>query len=85
MTFAGYASLTAYLAHWRALLEDHAKGGSAPEPALLAQMNRAIEDILGADRQYLLEEPADSAARRRRDRAEVKLRHALIARGVLAG
>ncbi len=82
MNTAVYSSLAAYLAYWHAL---HRKAESAREAKTLAQMNRTIEEILGADAKYLIDEPADSAARRRRDRAELKLRRELAARGVIAG
>jgi hypothetical protein len=75
-----YTSLAAYLAHWQALRHDPA----VSKNPLLSEMNRAITEILGAEQRYLLDEPADSAARRRRDRVEIRLRHELIERGVIA-
>ena len=76
-----YASLAAYLTHWRAL----ARGTQTPADAnLLAEMNRVIVEILGDERRYLVGPAADSSAERHRARAEAMLRHELIARGVLA-
>ncbi|MGO9452665.1 MAG: hypothetical protein ACLQDV_16735 [Candidatus Binataceae bacterium] len=80
-----YTSLAAYLEHWRALMSERAKSPSSSGSQLLDQIDRTIEEIVGADARYLLGDPADSAARRHRDRAELKLRRELLARGVVAG
>jgi len=73
-----YASLEALLAHRRAL----ARG---PRTPLLEDIDNIIRSILGDESRSVMEEPADSAGRRHRDRAESKLRRELIARGVIAG
>ncbi|HTR62601.1 MAG TPA: hypothetical protein VMH37_12915 [Candidatus Binataceae bacterium] len=73
-----YASLEALLAHRQAL----ARG---PRTPVLDQIDETIRSILGEASRLVVEEPADSAARRHRDRAESKLRRELIARGVITG
>ena len=73
-----YASLEALLAHRHAL----ARGPRSP---LLDEIDGTIRSILGDVSRFVLEEPADSAARRHRDRAEGKLQRELMARGVIAG
>ena len=75
-----YTSLSAYLAHWRALRNA---GASVPDDPLLSQMNQTIAEILGDEQRYLIDDAADSAASRRRERAETRLRHELIQRGVI--
>jgi hypothetical protein len=78
-------SLAAYLAHWRALTREHQKDATASPSPLLSEMNRTVAEILGDEARYVREEPADSAARRHRDRAESKLRRELIARRTITG
>jgi len=79
-----YSSLAAYLAHRRVLQREHQKNHAAESP-VLEEMNRLVREVLGEEGRYLEEEePADSAARRHRERAEARLRRALIARGTLA-
>jgi hypothetical protein len=79
-----YSSLAAYLAHWRALQREQQKNPAPPKSSVLEQMNRVVQEILGAETRYLQEESADSAARRHRDRAEARLRRELIARGTVS-
>lgn len=78
----GYASLAAFLAHWHALARKH---DTNQESALLAEMNRTVQEILGDDSRYLKEPATDSAAQRHRGRAETRLRRELIARGTISG
>jgi hypothetical protein len=73
-----YASVEALLAHRQAL----ARHGSS---TLLKEIDQIIHSILGDASRFVLEEAADSAGRRHRDRGESKLRRELIARGVIAG
>jgi hypothetical protein len=79
-----YSSLAAYLAHWRALQREQQKNPAPATSPVLEEMNRVVQDILGEQAKYLQQEPADSAARRHRDRAEARLRRELIARGTIA-
>jgi hypothetical protein len=79
----GYSSLAAYLAHWRALQREQQKNPAPPKSPLLEEMNRVVQEILGAEAKYL-QEAADPAARRHRDRAEARLRRELIARGTVS-
>ena len=80
----GYSSLAAYLAHWRALQRQRQMNPAPPKSPVLEEMNRVVREILGEDARYLREEPADSAARRHRDRAEANLRRELVARGTIS-
>jgi hypothetical protein len=79
-----YSSLAAYLAHWRALQQEQQKNPAPANSPVLAEMNRVVQQVLGEEARYLKEEPADSAARRHRDRAEAKLRRELIARATIS-
>ncbi|HKF28626.1 MAG TPA: hypothetical protein VKB29_05330 [Candidatus Binataceae bacterium] len=80
----GYSSLAAYLAYWRALQREAQKNPAPPKSPVLEEMNRVVREILGEEARYLREELADPAARRRRDRAEARLRRELIARGTIS-
>ena len=79
-----YSSLAAFLAHWRALQREQGKNPAPAKSPVLEEMNRVVRGILGEEHRYLQEEPADSAARRHRDRAEARLRRELIARGTIS-
>ena len=79
-----YSSLAAFLAHWRALQRGQGKNPAPAKSPVLEEMNRVVRGILGEEDRYLQEEPADSAARRHRDRAEARLRRELIARGTIS-
>ena len=80
----GYSSLAAYLAHWRALQREQLKNPAPAKSPLLEEMNRVVQEVLGEEARYLQEEPADSAARRHRDRAAAGLRRELIVRGTIS-
>ena len=80
----GYTSLEGYLAHWRALQREQQKNPASPKSPVLEEMKRVVGEILGEEARYLQEDPADSAARRHRDRAETRLRRELIARGTIS-
>jgi hypothetical protein len=79
-----YSSLAAYLAHWRALQREQQKNLAPARSPVLEEMNRVAQELLGEQARYLQEEPADSAARRHRDRAEARLRREMIARGIIS-
>ena len=80
----GYSSLEGYLAHWRALQREQQKNPASPISPVLEEMKRVVQEILGEEARYLQEDPADSAARRHRDRAEARLRRELFARGTIS-
>jgi hypothetical protein len=80
----GYSSLAGYLAHWRALQREQQENPTAAKSPVLEEMNRVVQETLGEESGYLQEDPADSAARRHRDRAEARLRRELIARGTIS-
>ena len=79
-----YSSLAAFLAHWRALQREQRTNPAPANSPVLEEMNRVVRGILGEEDRYLQEEPADSAARRHRDRAEARLRRELFARGTIS-
>lgn len=78
-----YASLAAFLAHYRALAAAPAR--SADEERTLDAMRRLLDAIPAEDRAALDSAGDTPAARRHRERAELHLRRELIARGALAG
>ena len=83
MKISAYSSLAAFLAHYHALKSD--SSASAGDEQLLAEMSAAI-GTLAPDARAALDSIEDSAtARRHRERAELDLRRALVAGGILAG
>jgi len=95
MKLEAYASLAAFLAHWRAL--KHASAGTlnADELARRVEMEKIIAELRPEERAALeaantKEAQTDDvsanagAARRHRERAELKLARELRVRGLLA-
>jgi hypothetical protein len=80
---AAYASLGAFLAHYRALAA--ASSLSKEEERALGAMRKFLGAIAPEERAALDSDPGTPAARRHRERAEIHLRRELIARGALAG
>jgi hypothetical protein len=79
-----YSSLEAFLAHHRALRA--ASRRNADEQRIFTTMSSLIEQALDANERTALDSGADTGAERRhRERAQVKLRRALIQKGVLSG
>jgi hypothetical protein len=81
--FTTYASLAAFLAHYRALAG--ASSRSTAEDRMLAAMRKYLDAIAPDERAALDSDPGTPAARRHRERAELHLRRELIARGAIAG
>jgi hypothetical protein len=94
-----YASLTAFLAHWRALkhasagalnVDELARRNQMDELARRNEMDEIIALLRPEERAALEAASADDrsagagAARRHRERAEVRLARELRARGLLA-
>ena len=78
-----YSSLSVFLAHYRALKSDASR--SADDDQLLSEMSAVIA-TLSPEARAALDSTEDSAsARRHRERAELQLRRALVARGIVAG
>jgi hypothetical protein len=77
-----YASLAAFLAHWRALRTAPAR--SEAEERMLAEMARLLA-ALTPDECAALDAHDAGAAHRHRERAEQRLRRELLSRGVLSG
>jgi len=85
-----YASLAAFLAHWRALKHASAGALNLDELARRAEMDDIIAALRPEERAALETANTDDgsagagAARRHRERAEVRLARELRARGLLA-
>ncbi len=78
-----YSSLAAFLAHRHAL---RSAGALEPEDRnRLAAMEQLFSAFSPAERAALDAEAADPAAARHRQRAELRLRRELLARGVIDG
>jgi hypothetical protein len=78
-----YSSLAAFLAHYRVLKSGASR--SPDEEQLFAEMSAVIA-TLAPDARASLDSTEDSAnARRHRERAELRLRRELVARGIVAG
>jgi hypothetical protein len=77
-----YSSLAAFLAHYRALKSDASR--SADDAQLFAEMSEAIATLSTELRAALDSTDDTGSARRHRERAELQLRRALVARGIVA-
>lgn len=95
MKLDAYSSLAAFLAHWRALRLAPANTLAANELARSAAMSEIIAALRAEERAALEAQPMDAtniddgsasagAARRHRERAELRLARELRARGLLA-
>ena len=90
MKSGAYASLTAFLAHWRALKHGSAGALNADELARRAEMDELIAALRPEERAALEAANTDDrstgagAARRHRERAELRLVRELRARSLLA-
>lgn len=83
-----YASLAAFLAHWRALKNASAGTLDADELARSVEMEKIIAALRPEERTALeavhIDDRGAGAARRHRERAELRLARELRARGLLA-
>jgi hypothetical protein len=80
MAARSYSSVVAFLEHLRALRNDQ-----SPEARKLsAPMNEALAPLSEIERTALFDNAHDSASRRHRERALLKLNRELIARGMLS-
>jgi hypothetical protein len=90
MKLTTYSSLAAFLAHWRALKHTHAGALVADDLARRAEIDEIIAALRPEERAALDAENTDDrsagagAARRHRERAELKLARQLRDRGLLA-
>jgi hypothetical protein len=80
---SAYSSLTAFLAHWRALRESTSRSPEQSERR--AQMEAAIAELTPAERDAIDSETTGGAAARHRQRAQRHLSQILRDRGWLAG
>ena len=85
-----YSSLTAFLAHWRAIRHAEADALAADDLARRAAMDEVIAALPPEERAALEASSDDErwaddgATRRHRERAELRLARELRSRGVLA-
>jgi hypothetical protein len=83
-----YASLAAFVAHWRALKHAPANSLSPDERARAEEMDSIVTSLRPEERSALTMpagEQIAGALRRHRERAELNLARELRARGLLAG
>jgi len=80
---SAYSSLAAFLAHYRALKAQAARG--ADDEQIFGEMSAAIATLAPEARAALDSSEDAGAAKRHRERAELQLRRALAARGMVAG
>lgn len=90
MKSLAYSSMEAFLAHYRILreLSGFARDGRAlsdSERDVLTAMECVMQSLSPAERDALFDRAPDSEMARRRQRAEIKLRGPLLARGILQG
>jgi hypothetical protein len=78
-----YSSLTAFLAHYRALKSNPSR--SPDDERLFTEMSAAIATLVPETRAAIDSTEDNSSANRHRERAEVRLRRELAARGIVAG
>ena len=78
-----YSSLAAFLAHYHVLKSTASR--SDDDARLFAEMSAAIATLPPESRAALDSAEDSPSAKRHRDRAEVQLRRALVARGIVAG
>jgi hypothetical protein len=83
MKLPAYSSLAAFLAHYHSLKSDSSRG--ADDEQLLFGMSAAIATLAPQDRAALDCAEDSARARRHRERAELRLRRELAARGIVAG
>jgi hypothetical protein len=78
-----YSSLTAFLAHYRALESNPSRGPD--DERLFAELSAAIATLAPEARAAIDSTEDNRSANRHRERAEVRLRRELAARGIVAG
>jgi len=83
MPLATYSSVSAFIAHFRALRNAPAR--TAEEESLLGEMSAIVASLEQPERAALESDEKTSIARRRREHAELNLRRKLIARSILSG
>jgi hypothetical protein len=82
MKTPAYSSLTAFLAHYRAL--QSAASRNADDDRLLAEMTSVLNTLPADELTALASTSDDPATRRHRERAHLHLSRELIARGIVA-
>ena len=82
MKVSAYSSLAAFLGHYHALKSDASRG--AGDEQLFIEMSGVVAQLAPEARAALDSTDHSTSANRHRERAELQLRRALIARGILA-
>lgn len=83
MKTAKYSSLAAFLAHYRALRAE--PDGGAGDGGRLAAMEQLLALLRAEEREAIESDSTAPEVARHRERAALKLRRELLARGVLDG
>jgi hypothetical protein len=80
-----YSSLAAFLAHYETLRKLSPAAIGAEDRNLLAAFEQLLALLRPAERAALIADSGDSAAARHRERALLRLRRELLARGAIDG
>jgi hypothetical protein len=80
-----YSSLAGFLAHYDALRKIPSAALSSDDRNILAAIEKLLATLRPEERAALIDEAGDAAAARHRERAMLRLRRDLIARGVIDG
>jgi hypothetical protein len=78
-----YSSVSAFLAHYRALKENSAP--NEEDRNRLAAIEQLLELLRPEEREAIASDSKDPAIARHRDRASLRLRRELMTRGVIDG
>jgi hypothetical protein len=78
-----YSSVSAFLAHYQTLRKLPAAAQSEDDRNRLAAMERLLEVLRPEEREAVVSDSNDPAAVRHRERASLRLRRELMARGAL--
>ena len=80
-----YSSVSAFLTHYQTLRKILPSAQSDDDRNRLAAMERLLEVLRPEEREAVVSQADDPAAVRHRERASIRLRRELIARGALDG
>ncbi len=78
-----YSSVSAFLAHYQTLRKIPASAQTEDDRNRLAAMELLLEILRPEERQAVITDSDDPSAARHRERASLRLRRELIARGAL--
>jgi hypothetical protein len=80
-----YSSVSAFLAHYQTLRKIPASAQTEDDRKRIAAMERLLEVLRPEEREAVVSASNDPAAVRHRERASLRLRRELTARGALDG